>query len=142
MPFSKAYFATRAEADAAQLTAIANVEAIYAVANSLDPIVAAGTVGGSATPTARFEYVSAEPAPAGALPTGAADMRKVTVRVTTADGRQALTTIWMTAGDAAGLSAAGGGEYHAVGAPLEWKTSVQREPDGRYSVTLYSANGV
>lgn len=142
MPFHRAYFTTREAADAAQATAVSNVEAIYSVANALDPLVAAGTVNGSATPTARFEYVSAEPAPAGALPAGAADMRKVSVRVTTADGRQALTTIWMTAADATAFAAAAGGEYHAVGAPLTWQTGVQREPDGRWSVTLWSTGGV
>lgn len=148
MPFYRSWFATRAEAEAAAASAIANVEAIYTATNESDVVVAAGLVPASAAPTAHFEYVSEEAASPLALPTGAVDMRRVRVRVVTADGAQAFTWIWMTVtdvdgdgGDDAGFRAitlTDGGEYHAVGAALEWNTRVGPAPDGRWFVELFS----
>lgn len=141
MPFYRSWFATRAEAEAAAATAVANVEAIYAATNANDPAVVAGTVAASAAPTARFEYVSDEPASPLALPTGAADMRRVRTHVVTADGAPAFTWIWMTAADAAGFAAAttsDGGEYHAAGAALEWRTRVYQGEAGKWACELFS----
>ncbi len=141
MPFYRAWFATRAEAETAASTAIASVEASYSAANANDPNVAAGLVAASAAPTARFSYDSEEAASPLALPTGGTDMRRVRTLVVTADGAPAYSWIWMTAADAADFAAAtlsDGGEYHAVGAPLEWSTRVGPAPDGRWSCDLFS----
>jgi hypothetical protein len=135
MPYYRAYFASRALAEAAESVAIANIRADYAAIALLDPDIAGGLAVATDAPTSRFECTSVTPLPAGAVPAGTQTYSTVTWLVTTPDGVPSTSCSIMPDTNAPTV---GGVEYHAVGAPLDWQTRVAAAGDGRWLVELYT----
>lgn len=134
MPFYRAFYSSRAAAEAARTAAASSIVAAYTAASQNDPDVAAGTVAPSAAPLVSLTCAAVSALPAGALPTGYA-ASLVTWRMQTADGKIATTRMFVPSGTAPPVGSVGSA---TVGDPLDWRTRITKQDDGRWAVDLYT----
>lgn len=140
MPLSRAFYASRSDADAAASAAVAGVRARYAAASALDPAIAGGTAPATEAPTAAFTGTAQSIIPGvayvtvsgefGPIVTGPQRLAQLT---TTPDGLQAIGVIQGALDRGTDVTA-----HYTIGAPLDWRSRVRLATDGRWMVELYT----